>query len=69
MELSSALAAAIPTFESERLRYRAFREDDFEPLAGFFADDVSRFYGGPCDRVAAWRMRSIASLTEASFST
>jgi len=55
MELSSALAAVIPTFESDRLRYRAFREDDFEPLARFFADDVSRFYGGPCDRVTAWR--------------
>lgn len=55
MEITSALGAAIPTFDSERLRYRAFHEDDFEPLAAFFANDVSRFYGGPCDRVAAWR--------------
>lgn len=55
METVNALAAAIPTFESERLRYRAFHEDDFEPLASFFADEVSRFYGGPCNRDAAWR--------------
>ena len=55
METAAALAAAIPTFESERLRYRAFDAADFEPLAAFFADEVSRFYGGPCDRDTAWR--------------
>jgi ribosomal-protein-alanine N-acetyltransferase len=55
MEIAAALAAAIPTLESDRLRYRAFGPSDFEPMAAFFADEVSRFYGGPCDRETAWR--------------
>lgn len=45
----------IPTIESERLIMRSFRDDDFEPMARFFASDVSSFYGGPCDRIQAWR--------------
>ena len=46
---------AIPTLESERLVLRAFRQDDFEPMAAFFADPVSATYGGPCARDEAWR--------------
>lgn len=45
----------IPTIESERLIMRPFRDDDFEPMADFFASDISSFYGGPCDRNDAWR--------------
>lgn len=34
---------------------RPFRDDDFDPMADFFASDISVFYGGPCSRVDAWR--------------
>ena len=45
----------VPTLQTERLVMRDFRGDDFEPMAGFYADPVSRFYGGPCEREEAWR--------------
>jgi len=45
----------IPTIESERLLLRHFSEADFGPMAQFFADPISSFYGGPCDRDDAWR--------------
>ncbi len=45
----------IPTIESDRLILRHFDEDDFEPMASFFADPISSFYGGPCSRDDAWR--------------
>lgn len=45
----------IPTLETERLVMRAFTQDDFEPMAEFFADPISRYYGGPCERDDAWR--------------
>ena len=45
----------VPLLESERLIFRAFTEDDFKPMARFFADPVSVFYGGPCGRDDAWR--------------
>lgn len=45
----------IPVLETERLVLREFRESDFEPMAAFYADPVSEFYGGPCDREEAWR--------------
>jgi len=45
----------IPRLETERLIMRGFEPDDFEPMAGFYASDVSTFYGGPCDRIEAWR--------------
>jgi|TARA_R110002110_G_scaffold6112_4_gene30827 RimJ/RimL family protein N-acetyltransferase len=43
------------TIETERLLLRPFRGDDFEPMVGFYADPVSKFYGGPCSREEAWR--------------
>ncbi len=46
---------SIPTLESERLLLRPFRSEDFEPMAEFYADPMSSFYGGPCDREDAWR--------------
>ncbi len=45
----------IPTLDSERLVLRAITGEDFEPMAAFYADPVSSFYGGPCDREEAWR--------------
>lgn len=51
----------VPTLESERLRLRQLREADFEPMAAFFADPVSAFYGGPCNREDAWRKFAVYS--------
>ena len=51
----------IPTLESERLILRPFRESDFESMAAFFADPVSKFYGGPCGREEAWRKFAVYS--------
>lgn len=45
----------IPTLHTERLIMRGLTQEDFGPMADFFADPVSRFYGGPCDRDDAWR--------------
>ncbi|MEX1166049.1 MAG: GNAT family N-acetyltransferase, partial [Hydrogenophaga sp.] len=49
------LPQTIPTLHSERLILRAFTQADFEPMARFYADPVSAFYGGPCGRDDAWR--------------
>ncbi|MGR3492668.1 MAG: GNAT family N-acetyltransferase [Shimia sp.] len=46
----------IPTIHTERLTLRALCEDDFAPLAAFYADDRSSFVGGPKDAQATWRM-------------
>ncbi|MGR3469074.1 MAG: GNAT family N-acetyltransferase [Shimia sp.] len=46
----------IPTLHTERLTLRALREDDFTPLAAFYADDRSRFVGGPKDADQTWRI-------------
>jgi len=48
-----------PTIETERLVLRGFRESDFEPMARFYADPISSFYGGPCEREEAWRKFAI----------
>ncbi|MEM8709010.1 MAG: GNAT family N-acetyltransferase [Actinomycetota bacterium] len=40
---------------TDRLILRGFRESDFEPMAEFYADEISSFYGGPCNREEAWR--------------
>ena len=45
----------IPVYETERLILRAPTQADFEPMALFFSDPVSAFYGGPCEREDAWR--------------
>ena len=49
----------IPILEADRLLLREFRGDDFEPMAGFYADPISQFYGGPCGREEAWRKFAI----------
>jgi len=47
---------AIPIIETERLILREFRESsDFDAYAEFYASDVTKYYGGPLDRSAAWR--------------
>lgn len=45
----------IPTFASDRLTLRMFRDEDFEGMARFYAHPVSEFYGGPVGREEAWR--------------
>jgi RimJ/RimL family protein N-acetyltransferase len=55
------MSFAIPTLESERLILRPFRESDFEPMAAFYADPISAFYGGPCGREEAWRKFAVYS--------
>ncbi len=46
----------IPKLHSERLTFRAWREDDLDPYAEMYGDeDVARFIGGVCDRANAWR--------------
>ncbi|MEM7341908.1 MAG: GNAT family N-acetyltransferase [Actinomycetota bacterium] len=61
MDLAAALTDLIPELTSDRLRFRAFSEADFDATAAFFADDVSQFYGGPCDRDEAWRKFAVYS--------
>jgi RimJ/RimL family protein N-acetyltransferase len=51
----------IPTFESSRLLLRPFQNEDFEPMAQFFASELSRPYGGPCSRDEAWRKFAVYS--------
>ena len=51
----------ITTLESARLILRPFTQSDFEPMAAFFADPVSAFYGGPCNREEAWRKFAVYS--------
>jgi RimJ/RimL family protein N-acetyltransferase len=51
----------IPEFETQRLRLRAFRNEDFEPMAMFYASEVSRPYGGPCSCDEAWRKFAVYS--------
>lgn len=45
----------VPVLETERLIMRAFRREDFAPMAAFFADERSFYYGGPLPAGDAWR--------------
>ena len=45
----------IPEIETERLRLRAHRPEDFEPLAAFYATKRSAGVGGPMSRGRTWR--------------
>ena len=51
-----SLSLAIPLLETERLRLRAWREEDLAPFAEFCARDATAgFVGGACSRGDAWR--------------
>ncbi len=57
MSLIDQFAALIPTLETERLRLRAPRAEDFEAYAAMWADDrVTRYIGGGVrSRIESWR--------------
>jgi RimJ/RimL family protein N-acetyltransferase len=46
---------AVPELETERLRLRAARLDDFEPFAAHMASDRSIWEDGPLTRAQAWK--------------
>ena len=42
--------------ETERLRLRSWRNEDFEHFAAYYDDEnLARYIGGTCDRATAWR--------------
>lgn len=45
----------IPTLTTERLTLRAPNAEDFGPLTEFYADDRSKFVGGPATAEQTWR--------------
>jgi RimJ/RimL family protein N-acetyltransferase len=50
----------IPRVETERLLLREWRGEDLDAYAEMYADpDVTRFLGGPADRVDAWRRMTL----------
>jgi RimJ/RimL family protein N-acetyltransferase len=51
-----SVALSIPVLETERLRLRAWREEDLGPFAEFCANEATaKFVGGVSDRAGAWR--------------
>jgi RimJ/RimL family protein N-acetyltransferase len=52
--IARQIADAVPVLQTERLRLRAPRLDDFEAWASFFATERSVHEGGPKTRRAAW---------------
>ena len=51
----TGLTVHIPVLETDRLRLRAPKLEDFEHWAAFFASERSRFERGPMDRQAGYR--------------
>lgn len=50
----------IPEVVTERLRLRAFRDDDLDAFAATMADEeTTRFIGGVADRRQAWRLLAL----------
>src|SRR6186713_3440761 len=55
-----SMGVDIPALETERLRLRAWGEEDHGPFADFCASEATaRFMGGPCSREDAWRRIAI----------
>ncbi len=48
-------ALNIPTLETPRMVMRGWQSSDIEPMIAFFANDESKFYGGPFNEAEAWR--------------
>lgn len=52
---SPSVKPLIPTIQTERLALRPIVDSDAKAMEGFFADESSKFYGGPCDAAMTWR--------------
>ena len=50
------MSVEVPVIETDRLVLRAPRFEDLDPLCGFFADERSKYVGGPSERGEVWRM-------------
>lgn len=56
------MALEIPTIDTERLRLRPWRLDDFAPLAAFLVDaQLARFRNGIVDDLGAWQFMTAAN--------
>ena len=53
--MRSSTSITVPTVHTDRLVLRAFQASDAGPMATFFGDPISQFYGGPLDADDAWR--------------
>jgi RimJ/RimL family protein N-acetyltransferase len=49
------MSFAAPTIETERLRLRHHRHEDFAPMAALFSTDWARYMGGPISNTDLWR--------------
>jgi RimJ/RimL family protein N-acetyltransferase len=57
---SMSIGGDIPVLETERLRLRAWREEDHNPYADFCANEATAgFMGGVCSREDAWRRMAV----------
>jgi len=52
--MSAPFAIDLPVFETDRLRLRGPRVEDFGPLEAYWRTERSRFEDGPKDRDGAW---------------
>jgi RimJ/RimL family protein N-acetyltransferase len=59
--VAGGAVTGVPRLETERLVLRGAVERDFEAFVPFYESEVSRFYGGPCDREQAWRKFAVYS--------
>ncbi len=54
--MTSSITMNIPELETERLRLRAHRPEDFDAFAAFYGSERAWGMGGPLTRAEAWRM-------------
>ena len=50
------MSVDVPVIETDRLILRGPRLEDLDPLCGFYAEERSKFVGGPLDRGEVWRL-------------